>query len=162
MGQENLIDRDSLVVAERPNVEVADSLFKIKKADFIEQYSIDDTTAALITMFYRKRSTAKVQLSAIPLAIITGFVVGGLHEAAPGSNPTAVRTNAFVLGGLIGVGISVEAIMKLKNYSRKELYLALKRYEEGQGVLDEHYFQFKESDFNTDTALKTPGYKHVE
>ncbi len=162
MAQENSTDPDSLFVSQRPKVEVEDSLFKIKKADFVQQYSTDDTTAALISMFYRKRTTAKTQLGIVPITLVGGLVAQALYKDALGPGKEWVRNNALTLGGLISVGVSLESYMKLRVYSRKELYLALQRYKNGEGVLDEHYFQFKESDFASDTVLKTKGYQHVE
>lgn len=159
-GQSQSVKADSLFDQE---VSVPDSLYKIKKQDFIDLYVTDDTTAALVKMFYRKRKTAKVQLVVIPVTIIVAYVAEATYDDPLGPGKEKVRNDVLTWGGVISAGVALESYMKLRIYTRKELYLALERYKNGGGVLDAHYFQFKESDFGADQALRrTPGYKFVE
>ena len=111
--------------------------FKISKTEFLNNYGKDDTSRALIALFFSKRSIG-LKLLFVPLALdMAGGIALGIYLAGnPFVNTGVAYGWVFLFSLLIAGTIVCSSIggIKLHRYSRKNLYLLLNNYFAGQSV----------------------------
>ena len=107
------------------------------KEDFIKEFGINDSAKALINLFFIKNKRGKNQ------AVIGGaFLIGGAAALASPSEPgddqkgfgDMIKPVAEPGATALGTILIASGIIKLKKYSRQNLYVLLSNYKKGVPV----------------------------
>jgi hypothetical protein len=118
---EIIIPHDSL----KKNVVIPRNLFELNKKEFLNTYGTNDTSIAIINLFFKKRETATVFLCAEPLPF-AGMALGISFMFF--SSTAAVLTLGCSAACFIVMPILT--IDTLSTWTRKSLYVTLKDYKE--------------------------------
>jgi hypothetical protein len=126
---------------------------QLTKREFINNYGIDDTSRALINMFFRKRTASLLKCYAAPpvgiLLAATFFDDANNSVKKTGHEEGA---GGFLLGGLLSgltgmIILPVDGLINSITYSKKNLLSALVYRERGVPLPGKYVLQIKVVDF---------------
>jgi hypothetical protein len=113
------------------------NLYKLSQTEFLNHYGTDDSSRALINLFFNKRHIGRKFLF-VPLVLLGSYSIAfGIFLLT--SKSMGIGT-AIVWGSYLGVVAGLTLVfsliggLKLKRYSRKNLYRLLNKYHAGMSI----------------------------
>lgn len=129
------------------NNEIDKGLYKLSKREFIAKYNTDDTTKAMINMFFRKRKAGTTQLLGIPIAFGVMVTANFLAKDSDQDTQDQVRQISAISASIPAVAMGIGSISNFGVYTRKKLYQSLEEYTSGKGLNEYVLLGFKKKDF---------------
>jgi len=121
---------------------IEDLDYHLSKDAFMYYYGTDDTSRAIIHLFYRKRGIAALDFIVMPIA---ASVLGNLMETFIG-NPAIIIVGTVI--ATVGFwGIPIYYIVQRSNYNRQKLIYVLVGRERGERVPFNILDKLRDQDF---------------
>ncbi len=97
------------------------------RSEFLADYGKDDTTRALIYLFFRKKNSGIMEVSFAPLIAFSGVISEYI------GSQTSQKAYSYVAYGLVGgyFVVMINSIIKMGRYTRFALLKLIKQHESG-------------------------------
>jgi len=135
-------------------------LKKWTKDDFTKEFGANDTSIALINLFFKKNNRGKGQ------TIIGGaFLIGGIIAISSQSESNddqkgfedLISPVATPIPAILGTIFTASGIVKLKNYTKQKLYFILFKYKSENKIPEKYIRKLKTKYFPSRSTI-TPRF----
>ncbi len=141
---ELVIDNDSTVEKH--------TFWRMDKEGFVEKFGSDDTTSALINMYFRTRNEG---ILTFLLSTPMPYVLGGIGVVLDsGTSETVIpifTATGVVIGTFIGSVMFFSGSIRWISYPRKRLYFILEKHKQGEPLPKSLTKRITKSDFDSHT-----------
>jgi len=110
--------------------------FHLTKNEFLNQFGNNDTSIAIIDMFFKKRRNAILKISILPIPVMAGKIGTAIDERYSHGDVVVpiVGMSSFVISVCIVLPIMGTGIYQLLYFTRKKLIRILDDYEKGKPI----------------------------